>query len=218
MSILIDVSNDGEFGFLMKYMSKFNRVPRERCPIRIESCWPFLPGRYRVIVDIGAFDGLMSSNSFNLIQAGWDAVIVEPYPPLMEKAKHHLERYVLICLFLLLACATKHPSVYFASVRPISLFSFGFLYLFYCSYLFVRHGRFNSAEAQHVSFAPVAVAEHDGEAFLNVFENTGLQNSLLNTSMGARTSSVSLMFCSFLSLLLFACCCVLLSRFFLPLL
>ena len=30
LSILIDVSNDGEFGFLMKYMSKFDRVPKEK--------------------------------------------------------------------------------------------------------------------------------------------------------------------------------------------
>lgn len=47
----------------------------------------------RVVVDIGAWDGMMSSNSFNLIQSGWDGLIVEPYEPNMAKAKGHLQRY-----------------------------------------------------------------------------------------------------------------------------
>lgn len=29
-SILVDVSNDGAFSFLVKYMSKFNHVPQNR--------------------------------------------------------------------------------------------------------------------------------------------------------------------------------------------
>lgn len=48
--------------------------------------------------------------------------------------------------------------------------------------------RYNNA-IQRVDFAQVAVSDKDGEAFLNVFENTGVQNSLLDTSMGSQAAS-----------------------------
>lgn len=34
----------------------------------------------RFVVDIGANDGLLSSNSFNLASLGWSTVLVEPNP------------------------------------------------------------------------------------------------------------------------------------------
>eukprot|EP00698_Gefionella_okellyi_P004121 TRINITY_DN1385_c0_g1_i3.p1 TRINITY_DN1385_c0_g1~~TRINITY_DN1385_c0_g1_i3.p1 ORF type:complete len:315 (+),score=52.85 TRINITY_DN1385_c0_g1_i3:46-990(+) len=119
MKIQIDVSNDGEYAYLLSFMARSNKFPK-----------------HRIIVDIGAFDGLMSSNSFNFIQLGWDGLIVEPSPELMAKAKSHLERF--------------------------------------------------ATGWQTVEFAQVAVSDSDGEAYLNQFEGTGLENSLLNTSMGMK--------------------------------
>ena len=46
------------------------------------------------MVDIGAYDGLMASNSFNLIQMGWDALLVEAVPELMKLTKRHVQRAV----------------------------------------------------------------------------------------------------------------------------
>ncbi|PVD31464.1 hypothetical protein C0Q70_06876 [Pomacea canaliculata] len=47
-----------------------------------------------LIVDIGANDGLMSSNSFNFIQLGWNATLVEPQVAELNLAKTNIERYV----------------------------------------------------------------------------------------------------------------------------
>ena len=44
------------------------------------------------IVDIGANDGFLSSNSFNFIQWGWDAVLVDPQTTEMMAAKKILRR------------------------------------------------------------------------------------------------------------------------------
>lgn len=55
----------------------------------------FSKGYRRLIVDIGANDGLMSSNSFNLIQLGWDAILVEPQLSLLHQAKENIERWVI---------------------------------------------------------------------------------------------------------------------------
>ena len=45
-----------------------------------------------LIVDIGANDGLLSSNSFNFIQWGWDAVLVEPQNEQLKYAKYNTQR------------------------------------------------------------------------------------------------------------------------------
>ena len=34
----------------------------------------------RIVVDVGANDGFLSSNSFNLAALGWSTVLVEPNP------------------------------------------------------------------------------------------------------------------------------------------
>jgi FkbM family methyltransferase len=36
--------------------------------------------RHKLIIDVGANDGFLSSNSYNLVRAGWDAVLFEPLP------------------------------------------------------------------------------------------------------------------------------------------
>jgi len=46
----------------------------------------------RLIIDVGANDGFLSSNSFNFIQHGWDALLVEPQYQQIETAKKHLQR------------------------------------------------------------------------------------------------------------------------------
>ena len=74
----LDVSNAGEALYLIR---------------RIKQRGAQFSKRYRrMIVDIGANDGLMSSNSFNLIQLGWDAILVEPQLSLLHQAKENIER------------------------------------------------------------------------------------------------------------------------------
>ncbi len=46
----------------------------------------------RLIVDIGANDGFLSSNSFNFIQWGWNAVLVEPQHDKIRSAKINTKR------------------------------------------------------------------------------------------------------------------------------
>ena len=43
-------------------------------------------------VDIGANDGFLSSNSFNFIQWGWDAVLVDHQPRELQTAKKNLQK------------------------------------------------------------------------------------------------------------------------------
>ena len=44
------------------------------------------------IVDIGANDGFLSSNSFNFIQWGWDAVLVDPQGQELQTAWQNIKR------------------------------------------------------------------------------------------------------------------------------
>lgn len=46
----------------------------------------------RIIVDIGGYDGLLGSNSYNFFQLGWDGVVVEPHPALFNKLRKNLQR------------------------------------------------------------------------------------------------------------------------------
>ncbi|KAK7462104.1 hypothetical protein BaRGS_00038476 [Batillaria attramentaria] len=75
----LDVSSSGESAYLHRRI-----VARGRA----------FTDKYRnIIIDIGANDGLMSSNSFNFIQWGWNAILVEPQLSLLQLAKRNLERY-----------------------------------------------------------------------------------------------------------------------------
>ena len=44
----------------------------------------------KYVVDIGAYDGVLASNSYNLIQLGWDALLVEAVPAIIGIAKQHV--------------------------------------------------------------------------------------------------------------------------------
>ncbi|KAK3731254.1 hypothetical protein RRG08_025797 [Elysia crispata] len=46
------------------------------------------------IVDIGANDGFLSSNSFNFIQWGWDAVLVDPQGQELQTAWQNIKSYI----------------------------------------------------------------------------------------------------------------------------
>lgn len=46
-----------------------------------------------LVIDLGANDGLIGSNSFNLVQLGWNAVLVEPLAQMMVLARENLESH-----------------------------------------------------------------------------------------------------------------------------
>lgn len=75
--ISVDVSNSGEAVYIMQRIqmkyAEFNKLP-----------WSPL------VVDIGANDGFMSSNSFNFIQCGWSALLVEPQQYQIDLARRNL--------------------------------------------------------------------------------------------------------------------------------
>lgn len=71
----LDTSHSGEFLYLYR---------------RILSRKSFL--YKRLIVDIGANDGFLSSNSFNFIQHGWNGILVEPLSEQLHLARYHLTR------------------------------------------------------------------------------------------------------------------------------
>ncbi|CAH1792367.1 unnamed protein product, partial [Owenia fusiformis] len=72
----IDVSDSGEALYVYKRILSRHLFPYKK-----------------LIVDIGANDGLMSSNSFNFIQWGWDAMLVEPVQQQIEMAKQNAKRF-----------------------------------------------------------------------------------------------------------------------------
>ncbi|XP_061197809.1 uncharacterized protein LOC133205931 [Saccostrea echinata] len=73
----IDVSHSGEFLYIYKHILARRHFPYAR-----------------LVVDIGANDGLLSSNSFNFIQMGWSALLVEPQASQAEMAAKNVVRYV----------------------------------------------------------------------------------------------------------------------------
>lgn len=73
----MDVSHSGEALYIYK------RLLQRPLPSNIAT----------IIVDIGANDGILSSNSYNFIQMGWDAVLVEPMWRQLEMAFMNTARY-----------------------------------------------------------------------------------------------------------------------------
>jgi hypothetical protein len=61
--LLVDYSDSGEFAFLYHRMRSLNVLSDPK---------------NQLVVDVGANDGLLSSNSFNFVQLGWSAVLVDP--------------------------------------------------------------------------------------------------------------------------------------------
>ena len=76
----LDVSGDGEALYLIRRMKQRGS--------------DFFQHYQQLVVDIGANDGLLSSNSFNLIQLGWNAILVEPQQTLLHLAKVNIAKYV----------------------------------------------------------------------------------------------------------------------------
>lgn len=75
--VVFDVSAEGTFGFVFNHMMHHHK----------ESLFPELvhgagagDPRLRMVVDFGAFDGLIASNSYNFLELGWTALLVEPSP------------------------------------------------------------------------------------------------------------------------------------------
>jgi FkbM family methyltransferase len=62
--LLVDVSSKGQITAVLTHMHQ----------------QPPLPEEHRLVIDIGANDGFQGSHSFNLIQLGWMAALVEPDP------------------------------------------------------------------------------------------------------------------------------------------
>lgn len=71
----LDVSHSGESSYLYKRI-----LARKSFPYNF------------LIIDIGANDGLISSNSFNFIQWGWDAILVEPQADYIKLAKNNIDK------------------------------------------------------------------------------------------------------------------------------
>lgn len=79
---IIDVSHSREAGTIIRRIAERN------------ASWEADLGFKRLVVDIGANDGFLSSNSFNLAQLGWSTVLVEPNPSQMSLAKSNQEPYI----------------------------------------------------------------------------------------------------------------------------
>lgn len=85
--IAMDVSDAGEALYIM-----------ERIQSRFASGFEWS----RLVVDIGANDGFMSSNSYNFIQCGWSAVLVEPQNSQLDLARRNLNGYMSLVYILFL--------------------------------------------------------------------------------------------------------------------
>ncbi|XP_064612681.1 uncharacterized protein LOC135476555 [Liolophura sinensis] len=72
----VDVSEAGEALYVYKKILRRRKFPYAR-----------------LVVDIGANDGFLSSNSYNFIHWGWSAILVEPQHSQLDLAKKNIERY-----------------------------------------------------------------------------------------------------------------------------
>lgn len=71
----IDVSHSGEFLYIYRHILARRKFPYAR-----------------LVIDIGANDGLLSSNSFNFIQMGWSGLLVEPQASQAEMSAKNVVR------------------------------------------------------------------------------------------------------------------------------
>ena len=74
--LLIDVSSRGQITAALTHMHR----------------QPPLPEEHRLVIDIGANDGFQGSHSFNLIQLGWMAALVEPNPEACREIRDNVLR------------------------------------------------------------------------------------------------------------------------------
>ena len=77
--MVVDLSWDREFSLVVALLQK--RTPK--------------PHDFQdYVVDLGAFDGKISSNSYNFFQIGWDGMVVEANRKSMELAKAHTRQFL----------------------------------------------------------------------------------------------------------------------------
>lgn len=72
----IDVSSSGETLYILERIKNLDSN---------KTNWQ------RLVVDIGANDGMLSSNSYNFIRWGWSAILVEPQSYQIDLAKRNLQ-------------------------------------------------------------------------------------------------------------------------------
>jgi hypothetical protein len=81
IGFIVDTSRDGEISYLLRRIKHPKRKGRE--------------AKYeKLVVDIGANDGFLSSNSYPLVQLGWSTVLIEPNPRMMTLAKRSQQLFV----------------------------------------------------------------------------------------------------------------------------
>lgn len=76
-SVGFDVSGSGEALYIYRRIQERTSKPWEE-----------------IVIDIGANDGLLSSNSYNFIKWGWSAILVEPQSYQVKLAERNLKRFV----------------------------------------------------------------------------------------------------------------------------
>ena len=74
--LVIDVSSKGQIAAILTHMHQ----------------QPPLPEEQHLVIDIGANDGFQGSHSFNLIQLGWMAALVEPDPEACREIRDNVLR------------------------------------------------------------------------------------------------------------------------------
>ena len=78
LQAVTDVSRNGEFGWLYRWMLAHDALPT---------------AGDRLVVDVGAYDGILGSMSYNFLQAGWAAVLVEPNPTAAARVRAAMYRF-----------------------------------------------------------------------------------------------------------------------------
>ena len=92
-SVGFDVSGSGEALYIYRRIQERTSKPWEE-----------------IVIDIGANDGLLSSNSYNFIKWGWSAILVEPQSYQVKLAERNLKRFcVKVILNPFLTSALVHP-------------------------------------------------------------------------------------------------------------
>ena len=86
----VDVSRSGEATFVYgRFQKALAHVAHSRSGASSEDLG-FAP----VVVDVGANDGFLSSNSYNLVRWGWSSVLVEPNPEMLALAEAAQSEFV----------------------------------------------------------------------------------------------------------------------------
>lgn len=83
----IDVSHSGEATFL------YGRFQKVLAHVKKKSAKKEL-GFAPLVVDVGANDGFLSSNSYNLVRWGWSSVLIEPNPEMLKLAEAAQNEFV----------------------------------------------------------------------------------------------------------------------------